>query len=158
MKNIKLDLQITIKDKSIPTKKDFTKWLTLAAQIAPPPKHKNEICIRIIDEKESAHLNKTYRHKQGATNILSFAYQQDIDENNDNLLGDLAICAPIITRQAQQQSKLLLAHWAHIVIHGYLHLLGYEHQTQQETTKMEQLEIEILDKLGYPDPYSGDGE
>jgi probable rRNA maturation factor len=147
MQNIKIDLQIAVKDKSIPNKKDFTKWLNCATKIIPPPKHKNEICIRIIDEQESAALNKTYRHKSGATNILSFAYQ------DDELLGDLAICAPLIIEQAQQQNKELIAHWAHIVIHGYLHLLGFEHQNNQEAAKMEQLEVEILQKLGYPDPY-----
>jgi probable rRNA maturation factor len=147
MQNIKIDLQIAVKDKSIPSKQDFTKWLNLVAKIIPPPKDQHEICIRIIDEQESAALNKTYRHKEGATNILSFAYQ------NDELLGDLAICAPLIVKQAQQQNKELLAHWAHIVIHGYLHLVGFKHQNNQETAKMEQLEVEILQKLGYPNPY-----
>jgi len=153
MQSIKIDLQITVKDKSIPDKKDFIKWLNCAAKIIPPPKHKNEICIRIIDEKESANLNKTYRHKPSATNILSFVYQAEPAEKDDELLGDLAICAPIIAREAQQQNKELLTHWAHIVIHGYLHLLSYEHQNDQEATKMEQLEVEILQKLGYPNPY-----
>jgi len=148
MQNITLDLQIAVQDKSIPNKKDFIKWLNAAAKITPPPKNKHEICIRIIDEKESAALNQTYRHKKGSTNILSFAYQE-----NDELLGDMAICAPLIFKQAQQQHKELLAHWAHIVIHGYLHLIGFEHQTNQEATKMEQLEVEILQFLGYPDPY-----
>lgn len=150
MKNIKINLQIVTKNKYIPNKKNFINWLAVASKIIPPPENKNEINIRLIDEPESAALNKNYRNINKPTNILSFAYQPDV--NDDNLLGDLAICAPIVIQQAQQH-KLPLAHWAHIVIHGYLHLLGLEHQNTEETKKMEQLEIEILCKLGYPNPY-----
>ena len=151
MKNIKINLQIATENKHIPHKKDFITWLTIATKIMPPPENKNEINIRLIDETESAALNKTYRNINKSTNILSFAYQSDI--NDDDLLGDLAICSPIITKQANQQHKSPSAHWAHIVIHGYLHLLGFEHQNAEEAKKMEQIEIEILDKLGYPNPY-----
>lgn len=151
MKNIKINLQIATKNKSIPQKKDFTNWLAAATKIAPPPKNKNEINIRLIDEKESAMLNKNYRNIDKPTNILSFTYQPDI--NDDDLLGDLAICTPIVEQEAKQQQKSPSAHWAHIVIHGYLHLLGFEHQNAEEAKKMEQLEIEILCKLGYPNPY-----
>lgn len=147
MPNFKIDLQIAVKDKFIPDKKKFIAWLNAAKKIAPPSNNKHEICIRIIDEKESAALNKTYRQKDNATNILSFAYQ------DDELLGDIAICASIVAREAKQQNKELLSHWAHIVIHGYLHLLGFSHQTSQKAAKMEQLEVEILQKLGYSDPY-----
>jgi probable rRNA maturation factor len=151
MKSIKINLQIATKNKSIPHKKDFINWLAVATNTVQLPKNKNEINIRLIDELESATLNKNYRNIDKPTNILSFAYQPDI--NDDNLLGDLAICAPIVEQEAQQQQKSSLAHWAHIVIHGYLHLLGFEHQNAEEAKKMEQLEIEILRKLRYPSPY-----
>ncbi len=95
-----------------------------------------EIVVRIVDEQESAELNETYRHKPGATNILSFPVE--IPEGIDlNLLGDLVICAPVLEQEAQQQGKTLEHHWAHIIIHGVLHLLGYDHIDDEQAEEME---------------------
>jgi len=111
-----------------------------------------EIVVRIVDESESAELNEQYRHKQGPTNILSFPVE--IPEGIDlNLLGDLVICAPVLAKEAQQQNKLLAHHWAHIIMHGVLHLLGYDHLDDEQAEEMESKEIALLQQLNIPNPY-----
>jgi probable rRNA maturation factor len=111
-----------------------------------------EIVIRIVDEPESAQLNEQYRHKQGPTNILSFPVE--LPEGIElNLLGDLVICAPVLEKEAKEQHKLLTHHWAHIVVHGVLHLLGYDHIDETEAEQMESKEIAILKKLKINNPY-----
>jgi len=116
-----------------------------------------EIVVRIVDESESAELNEQYRHKQGATNILSFPVE--IPEGIDlNLLGDLVICAPVLEQEALQQNKILAHHWAHIIMHGVLHLLGYDHLDDQQAEKMESKEIALLQKLNIPNPYQQEVE
>jgi probable rRNA maturation factor len=114
-----------------------------------------ELTIRIVDETESAQLNETYRHKQGATNILSFPFEVP-DEVELNLLGDLVICASVLEREAIEQNKPLHHHWAHIVIHGVLHLLGYDHIDETDAEEMEAKEIELLQTLSIPNPYEND--
>lgn len=112
-----------------------------------------ELCIRIVDEKESARLNKKYRLKSGPTNILSFPANLPADLAIP-LLGDLVICAAVVNREATEQGKARAAHWAHMVIHGSLHLLGFDHIKNKEATKMEAQEVNILRKLGFNNPYS----
>lgn len=111
-----------------------------------------EMVIRIVDEDESAQLNETYRHKVGATNVLSFPFE--VPEGIElNLLGDLVICAPVLAREAQVQHKTLMAHWAHIIIHGTLHLLGYDHIDDSDAQEMEEKEIALLKTLSISNPY-----
>jgi probable rRNA maturation factor len=111
-----------------------------------------EIVVRIVDAQESAELNQQYRHKQGATNILSFPVE--IPEGIDlNLLGDLVVCAPVLEQEALQQGKNIADHWAHIIIHGALHLLGYDHLDDEQAEEMESKEIALLQKLNIPNPY-----
>ncbi len=115
-----------------------------------------ELSIRIVDETESARLNHHYRQKDHATNVLSFTSALPAEVNRllpRCPLGDLAICAAVIEREARQQNKALTAHWAHMIVHGVLHLLGYDHQDDAEAEVMESLEIRTLEQLGYPDPY-----
>jgi probable rRNA maturation factor len=111
-----------------------------------------EVTIRLVDEHESADLNKRYRGKRGATNVLSFTYGPA--SARAGLVGDLVICAPVVQHEAAQQDKRARAHWAHMVVHGILHLRGYDHVHQTDAEKMEALEIRTLKRLGFPDPYA----
>ena len=111
-----------------------------------------ELTIRIVDEAESQRLNETWRKQTGPTNVLSFPFTNPPGITLP-LLGDMVICAPLVIREAEQQQKSLDAHWAHLVIHGTLHLLGYDHLDEVQAQQMEQLEIQALHYLGYPNPY-----
>jgi len=114
-----------------------------------------ELTIRIVDETESAQLNSIYRGKNYATNVLSFPYESEglPEAFEDASLGDLAICAPVVAREAVEQGKEARAHWAHMVVHGVLHLRGYDHENDADAEVMEALERQILAGLGFPDPY-----
>ncbi len=111
-----------------------------------------QLTIRIVDEKESAYLNEHYRHKNGPTNVLSFPaeYADDIPVT---LLGDIILCAPLVLKEAKTQNKDIQAHWAHLTVHGSLHLLGYDHSNAQDAQKMESCEIDILKQIGFTNPY-----
>lgn len=149
---LELAVQVTMAAPGLPTESELRQWCE-AALVKADYTHKSELVIRIVDEAEGAALNQRYRHKPGATNVLSFPCQENFAITTSNLLGDVVICAPIVFREARLQSKETRAHWAHLVIHGVLHLLGYDHQTDSQADTMEKLEIRILKGLGYPDPY-----
>jgi len=111
-----------------------------------------ELTIRIVEEEEVAELNQQYRQKQGSTNVLSFPVDEDLPLDIP-LLGDLVICAAVVAREANEQNKTLNEHWAHMVIHGTLHLLGYDHIKEDQAEVMEQIETSILQGLGFSNPY-----
>nr|WP_275099954.1 rRNA maturation RNase YbeY [Sedimenticola hydrogenitrophicus] len=111
-----------------------------------------ELVVRIVDREESRQLNREYRGKDSPTNVLSFPFEAPAVVAND-LLGDLVICAPLVAEEAAEQGKPLEAHWAHLLVHGVLHLLGFDHINDPEAETMEGLEVEILESLGYSDPY-----
>jgi len=111
------------------------------------PENETEVTLRIVDEAESRSLNCEFRDKDKPTNVLAFPY--DIP----GYLGDLVVCAPVVSNEAQEQDKELLAHWAHLLIHGTLHLQGYDHVDESERLVMEALEIKLLEQLGFPNPY-----
>lgn len=113
-----------------------------------------ELSIRLVDEAEAAALNRRFRDRHGATNVLSFPCDPLPGVTDSDLLGDLAICAPLVVREAQEQGKPVEAHWAHLVVHGVLHLLGYDHSDTAEAAEMEGLERRILLGLGFPAPYA----
>jgi len=111
-----------------------------------------ECTIRIVDREESAELNQQYRNITGATNVLSFPFESPM-EVEINLLGDLVICAPLVIAQAKVQNKTPIMHWTHLIVHGCLHLLGYDHENDDEAEEMEDLERQIMANMGYADPY-----
>ncbi|WP_165855448.1 rRNA maturation RNase YbeY [Marinobacter sp. JSM 1782161] len=112
----------------------------------------SEVTLRIVDEDESAALNGQYRQKDRPTNVLSFPFEQP-EGITLPLAGDLVICAPVVAREAHEQGKTLSAHWAHMVIHGMLHLQGYDHIDDRDAEIMETLEIRLLAELGFSNPY-----
>lgn len=144
---INLDVQIVSKNSDIPGDVDFQCWADVV-----PAAEKTSACVRIVDEPEAKKLNKEYRHIDKATNVLSFPAELPT-EIELQFLGDIVICAPVVDREAQQQGKQPSDHWAHLLVHGLLHLQGYDHQEDSEADEMESLEIEILQKLNIPNPY-----
>lgn len=135
--------------KGVPSSQSFKRWAEAACQ---GRIKRADIAIRVVDEKEGHALNKHYRGKDYATNVLSFP--AELPEGVTlPLLGDLVICAPVVAREAQEQHKTLAAHYAHLTIHGVLHLLGLDHDNDNEALVMETIEREILADMGYPDPY-----
>ena len=114
-----------------------------------------EVCLRIVDGDESRQLNHAYRGKDKATNVLSFPADVALPEGGTRILGDIAICDPVVRAEAEAQRKPLDAHYAHMVVHGMLHLYGYDHEDPKEADAMEDIEREVLGRLGYADPYGG---
>lgn len=110
------------------------------------------LTVRIVDAAEGARLNSTWRHKTGPTNVLSFP-ASGLEQVAPELLGDIVICAPVVEAEAVAQGKSAEAHWAHLVVHGTLHLLGFDHLEATAARDMESLETRLLSELGYPDPY-----
>ena len=155
MKNVIIDLQIATENSAdLPTEQQIQQWANAAV---PAETVEPEITDRIVDEAESHQLNLTYRGKDKPTNVLSFPFECP-DEVALPLLGDLVICRQVVEREAQEQGKPLTAHWAHMVVHGSLHLLGYDHIEEDEAEEMESLESQIMRSLGFADPYLLDEE
>ncbi len=145
-------IQIATQADGLPDEADFVSWVD---RVLENQQQSGEIVIRLVDEAESAELNETYRHKTGPTNILSFPFDAPV-ETGSRLLGDLVICAPVVKREAIDQGKWEKHHWAHIVIHGVLHLLGYDHLDNAEAEQMETLEINLLKTFNIQNPYHED--
>lgn len=142
----------------VPSEEEFHNWVDIALSDDRVAKTKKAVVvgIRIVDELESAQLNRQYRHKDYATNVLSFAPDLPtniLDSLDEIPLGDLAICAPVVEREASEQNKSSQAHWAHMVVHGVLHLQGFDHEAEDEAEAMEALESAILARLGFANPY-----
>lgn len=146
---IQLDIQRIDPSPDAPSDRQFQRWAEAALRVRC---ERADMVIRIVDENEMRQLNRDYRGKNKSTNVLSFPFEPPPPVDSD-LIGDLVICAPVVQREAVQQNKPPLAHWAHMVVHGSLHLLGYDHLEDTEAERMERLETEILRVLGYSDPY-----
>ncbi|MBF6058611.1 MULTISPECIES: rRNA maturation RNase YbeY [Thiomicrorhabdus] len=154
-----IDLQWAIEPQEIPTLEQCEHWVSTSLGSALYDRY-TELTIRIVDEEESQTLNREYRDKDKPTNVLSFEFEQppglvDLGEELP-YLGDLVICAEVVRKEAEEQGKSLEAHWAHMVVHGCLHLLGYDHIEDDDAEEMESLESEIMHNLGYGDPYAQD--
>lgn len=135
-----------------PAAPSLRRWAVAALRGGP---RAAQLGIRVVDAAEGRRLNRDYRGKDGPTNVLSFA-SATTPAGRDRFLGDLVICAPLVAREAQEQGKPLRAHWAHMVVHGTLHLLGYDHQAPRQAGHMEAREIQVLAGLGFENPYEVD--
>jgi probable rRNA maturation factor len=147
--SIILDLQLASTASNLPSEAQIQLWLNAAVMPFQPVA---EVTVRIVDETESQQLNFDYREKDKPTNVLSFPFQCPPGIELP-LLGDLVICAGVVAQEANEQNKSLDAHWAHMVVHGSLHLLGFDHINDDDALEMEAEEIQILAELGFADPY-----
>ena len=150
--SLELDIQNPEDYTSIPAEVDLMRW----AQAAWHENADAGVVVRIVNAAESQELNRAYRDKDYPTNVLSFPYDAPpipLEEDETEYLGDLVICLPVVEREAAEQGKTVTQHWAHLLIHGLLHLQGYDHITDAEAEEMEGLETAMLAKLGFPDPY-----
>jgi probable rRNA maturation factor len=133
----------------VPSRAQFVRWVVAAMGSATPPA---DVSIRVVGSARSRRLNASYRHKHKPTNVLSFA-GAGLTPDGRRSLGELVICAPLMASEARAQGKTRQAHWAHITVHGVLHLLGFAHERDAEAGKMAAREVQILDRLGFSDPY-----
>ncbi|MDM3872479.1 rRNA maturation RNase YbeY [Porticoccus sp. W117] len=153
--NLLIDIENASGSDDVPDDEHIHRWVKAALQALPTEQQRSsaELSVRIVSEQESQNLNHRYRQKNSPTNVLSFPSELP-PELNIPLLGDLAICAQVVAREAQQQQKTADAHWAHMLVHGTLHLLDYDHIDDGDADEMEALETQIITDLGFPEPYN----
>jgi probable rRNA maturation factor len=166
---LNVTIQFAHRRLGVPHPRSLTEWASAAAA-QQSPQTTADLTIRVVGAAESRRLNRTWRGKDKPTNVLSFpadfpephpgragagrAAAARASADNATPLGDLAICAPVVAREAREQGKMSTAHWAHMVIHGVLHLLGYDHENDRDAELMEAREVKLLARFGYPDPYA----
>ena len=158
-------VQMASSRRGVPHARSLNRWAQAAcAHHAPRGNGELALTIRVVGAAESRRLNRTWRSKDKPTNVLSFpaaplapgdkGVPSRFPTNQFSELGDLAICAPVVAREAREQTKLAQAHWAHMVVHGVLHLLGFDHENDRDASVMEAREVKILAQLGYDNPYA----
>jgi probable rRNA maturation factor len=148
-----VDVQLATEAADVPSPGQIRQWAVAALD----DRSAAELTVRVVDENEGQALNRRYRDQDRSTNVLSFPCDLPVGLPADqlgDLLGDVVICAPVVGREAREQGKALDAHWAHLVVHGVLHLLGYDHGEPDQAARMETREKLILAGLGFPDPYT----
>lgn len=146
MHKLSLSVQYASAASGIPTRSRFRRWAQKALL------RDVSLTLRVVDEAEGRELNKAYRGKDYPTNVLTFVYDEEIAPD-EMIYGDVVICAPVVEREAQEQGKALIAHYAHMTIHALLHLQGYDHEADDEAAEMEALESRLMLELRYSDPY-----
>lgn len=152
--SVTLDLQLVCANtEGLPSEADFQRWVD---GVIPAFQQEAELTIRLVDEAESHTLNMTYRGKDRPTNVLSFPFECPPEIDDFPLLGDLVICRQVVEKEAAEQKKTTEEHWAHMVVHGCLHLLGYDHIDDAEAEEMEALEVELMAAMNYANPYQDD--
>ena len=150
-----IDVEIVSDDGTSPSIGEITDWVRRALDAVPQPPQDAELAVRVVDAEEMQSLNCEHRQKDVPTNVLSFPIGeiQGLPAAAGNFLGDIVVCASVVSREAAEQDKHLNDHWAHMLVHGTLHLLGYDHQIESEAAKMETLEQRVLAQHGVPNPY-----
>lgn len=149
--NLTVNVQYATKPPGVPTRSAIARWARAALKGL--RRKSVGVGVRIVGRAESALLNKRYRNKKGPTNVLSFPFENPPGVRSD-ILGDLVICAPVVRREARAKAVPEKAHWAHMVVHGIMHLRGYDHETKKGAVVMENIEARILKRLGFSDPYA----
>ena len=153
--NVTVDLQVLSGVASVPRDQDIQACVEAAIRRVHPGEVRGlELAVRIVDEEEGRALNLKFRRQDNATNVLSFPADADVlPDEVPRQLGDIVICGPVVEREAAQQGKTASAHYSHMLVHGALHLLGFEHESAEDAAAMESLETEILAERGVADPY-----
>lgn len=154
--NVTVDIANDCPNHWVPETAEMELWINSASEAISANAIHGNVSVRVVSEQDSVTLNKQYRDKDYPTNVLSFACEipaSTFAMLKVSPLGDIAICASVVEIEAKQQGKNLNAHWAHLLTHGFLHLNGYAHDDEASAEKMESMEIAILSKLGFPDPY-----
>ncbi len=147
-----VEVQYAIEQSSLPTESLIETWVN---SVLAKYTTQFSLCVRIVDCEESQSLNSEYRGKESPTNVLSFPFEMpECVDAESEILGDLIICAQVVANEAEQQGKKLFDHWAHMIVHGTLHLLGFDHINEEDAEEMEQLERDILATLDIADPYT----
>ena len=157
---VELDVQIAHSVASVPTIAVMRHWVADALSAGHCDVSANiEIAVRVVNEAEMQALNARYRDQNKSTNVLAFPLGEltGLPVGVERILGDVVICGPVVEREARQQNKSLAAHWGHLLVHGTLHLLGYDHQTEADAQAMEALETNIVCQHGHPDPFAAPG-
>jgi len=150
---LRVNVQYAFSGAEVPKRAAIVKWVRAALEDSAV--EGMELVVRIVDEEESADLNLRYRHKPGPTNVLSFSYTEPgVVQAGPGLLGDIVICAPVVAREARLHGGDVVAHWAHMVVHGIMHLRGYDHIHEHDAKIMEQMESRVVRRLGFADPYA----
>ncbi|MDA8362309.1 MAG: rRNA maturation RNase YbeY [Gammaproteobacteria bacterium] len=150
---LRVDVQYACARTGVPKKAAILEWARAALEDVAT--NDIELVVRIVGEDESAELNRRYRHKSGPTNVLSFCYADQANISAaPGLLGDIVICAPVVAREARLGGGDAAAHWAHMVVHGIMHLRGYDHIHERDAKIMEQMESRVVRRLGFADPYA----
>jgi len=144
---LELTVQYAVENSGLPTRRQLRTWVKAALQCD------SDVTVRLVGTEESRALNRQHRGRNRATNVLTFTYPE-----TDPLSGDIALCVPVVGREARQQHKALQAHYAHLVVHGVLHMQGYDHEKTADARLMEAVETEIVTSLGYADPYKSKDE
>ena len=149
-RNVEIDLSYAARKPWVPSAQLFSAWAQAA--LVPPRKKNPVLSLRVVGIARSRSLNSAYRRQHKATNVLSFTGSGHMPDGRW-YLGELVLCAAVVASEAREQRKSLEAHWAHMTVHGVLHLLGFDHQRRTDAQTMELKEIQILDRLGFSDPY-----
>ena len=154
-----VDVQIVSDVTSVPSQSEIHSWLShTVSSVCKEESAEFDLAVRVVDEPEGRDLNRQFRDQDNATNVLSFPVVDDpsmnIPDADARALGDIVICGPLVEREAAEQHKDPASHWGHLLVHGTLHLLGYDHETEAEAVQMENLERELLAARGIDDPYS----